>query len=264
MVLLGFLVLLSFSFFGSVKEWEKIAIFSLGKFSRIVGAGLYLRIPLVQQVLFRIDIRIITYIIPLQKGLTRDNIPVEVDAIVFYKVEDVEMAILNVDDYHKATQLSARSAIRDMVGKSSLDELLAKRDKIGQRLSAHINEFVCKWGVTIISVEVKDVIVSKDLEEAIAREAAAEREKRARVKLAEAEGLAAQSIVDASKKYVGNPIALQLRSMNMLYEMCMEGKSTMIFVPTEKTTSGMPAVIGIESVQDLLDQTSKRQVSSVK
>ena len=257
MVLLGFLVLLSFSFFGSVKEWEKIAIFSLGKFSRIVGAGLYLRIPLVQQVLFRIDIRIITYIIPLQKGLTRDNIPVEVDAIVFYKVEDVEMAILNVDDYHKATQLSARSAIRDMVGKSSLDELLAKRDKIGQRLSAHINEFVCKWGVTIISVEVKDVIVSKDLEEAIAREAAAEREKRARVKLAEAEGLAAQSIVDASKKYVGNPIALQLRSMNMLYEMCMEGKSTMIFVPTEKTTAGMPAVIGIESVQNLLDQTRK-------
>jgi regulator of protease activity HflC (stomatin/prohibitin superfamily) len=242
-------------FFGIAKEWEKHAVFFLGKLSRIVGPGIYFYIPIVERVLFRIDTRIITYTIPLQRGLTRDNIPVEVDAIVFYQVKDTRAAILNVDNYHHATQLGARSAIRDMVGKSHLDELLSEREKIGQRLREHIDEFASRWGVTVISVEIKDVIVSRELEDAISREAAAEREKRARVKLAEAETLAAGSIVEASKQYQGNPIALQLRSMNMLYEMCMEGKSTMVFVPTERTTGGMPGVIGVESIQDLLKQS---------
>ena len=242
-------------FFGIAREWEKHAVFFLGKLSRIVGPGLYFYIPLLERVLFRVDTRIITYTVPLQRGLTRDNIPVEVDAIVFYKVKDTEAAILNVDDYHEASQLGARTAIRDMVGKSQLDELLSERDVIGQRLRDHIDDFVSRWGVTVISVEIKDVIVSKDLEDAIAREAAAEREKRARVKLAEAETLAAHSIIEASKQYEGHPIGLQLRSMNMLYEMCMEGKSTMVFVPTEKTTGGMPGVIGIESIRDLLETT---------
>ena len=110
-------------FFGIAREWERHAIFRLGKFQRMAGPGLYFYIPVIDRCLFRIDTRIVTYEVPLQQGLTRDNIPVEVDAIVFYQVKSPKSAVLEVDDYHQATQLSARSAIRDMVGRSTLDEL---------------------------------------------------------------------------------------------------------------------------------------------
>src|SRR5262245_25669654 len=153
--------------------------------------------------------------------------------------------------------MSALSAIRDMVGKSNLDDLLSQRDKIGQLLQEHIEGFSTQWGVRVHSVEVKDVIVAKELEEAISREAEAEREKRARVKLAEAEVLAADAILQAAKRYEGNVTALQIRSMNMLYEMCMEGEATMVFVPTERTMGGMPSFIGVESIAELLKRTQK-------
>lgn len=242
-------------FFGIANEWERHGVFCLGKLSRFVGPGLYFYLPFLERPLFRVDKRIITYIIPLQRGMTRDNIPVDVDAVVFYKVEDEKSAILLVEHYHAATQLSARTAVRDMVGRSSLDELLAERATIGPRLRDHIGSFTSRWGVTVIAVEIKDVIVSKELEDAIAREPAAEREKRARVKLAEAEVLAAGAIAEAARSYEGKPIALALRSMNMLYEMCMEGKSTMVFVPTERTGAGMPGVIGLQSIENLLEKT---------
>lgn len=245
-------------FFGIANEWERHAIFHLGKFSRMVGPGLYFYVPLLERVLFQIDKRIITYTTPLQRGLTRDNIPVDVDAVVFYRVDDERAAILNVDHYPETTQISVRTAVRDMVGKSTLDELLSEREKIGRRLRDHVTEFTIQWGVGILSVEIKDVVVSKELEDAIAREPAAEREKRARLKLAEAELLASQAFVDASRRYDGHPIALALRSMNMLYEMCMEGKSTMVFVPTEKSGGGMPGIIGVESIDNLLGESKKR------
>ncbi len=239
-------------FFGVAKEWERHGIFTLGKFGWMAGPGIYFYVPLIQRVLYRIDKRIITYVIPCQRGLTRDNIPVDVDAVVFYRVEDEQAAMLKVDDYHEATQLSARTAVRDMVGKSTLDELLAERNKIGLLLRAHITEFTSQWGLSVLSVEIKDVVVSKELEDAIAREPAAEREKRARVRLAEAEVLAAGEFARAARQYEGRPIALALRSMNMLYEMCMEGRSTMVFVPTESGGAGMPGVIGLKSIGQML------------
>ncbi|NEO84581.1 MAG: hypothetical protein F6J87_10060 [Spirulina sp. SIO3F2] len=241
-------------FFGICNQWDRHVLFTLGKFTKIIEPGLYFHIPFLQGIKRIVDIRIVTYTVPLQKGLTKDNIPVEVDAIVFYKVTNVKDAVLNVDDYHKATQLSVRSAIRDMVGKSTLDELLSQRDKIGDIVREHTSELVTQWGVLIVTVEIKDVIVSKELEDSIAREPAAEREKRARILLAKSEELAADAIVNASTKYASDPVALQLRSMNMLYEMCMEGKSTMVFVPTVNTGNGMPSIIGIEGIQSLLVQ----------
>ncbi len=249
-------------FFGIAKEWERHALFFLGRFVRMVGPGIYFYVPLLHRVLARVDMRIITYTIPLQRGLTRDNIPVDVDAIVFYQVQDVKAAVLDVDNYHSATRLSARAAVRNMVGKSSLDELLSERDKIGILLCDHITEFTSRWGVKVISVELKDVVVSKELEDAIAREPAAEREKRARLKLAEAEALAVHSFCEAAAHYEGKPIALALRSMNMLYEMCMEGKSTMIFVPTEKGNGAMPGVIGVHSIEELLAKRSGEEAST--
>lgn len=244
-------------FFGIAKEWERHPLFFLGKYRRMAGPGLYLYFPILTRVFDSIDLRIITYTVPLQKGLTKDNIPVEVDAVVFYRVKNPEACVLNVDDYHIATQLGARTAIRDMVGKSQLDELLAERDKIGTRLKHHIDEFVSQWGVTVISVEIKDVIVAKELEEAISREAAAEREKRARVILANAEQLAADAIVAASSKYANDPIALQLRSMNMLYEICLEGKSSVVFVPTDRSSGAMPSFVGITSLEELLKRRQR-------
>ncbi|QDT78136.1 SPFH domain-containing protein [Gimesia maris] len=244
-------------FFGTVKEWERHALFFLGRFYRMVEPGLYFYIPILTRVLFRIDLRIITYMVPMQEGLTKDNIPVEVDAVLFYQVVDPRACILNVDNYHHATQLGARTAIREMVGKSKLDELLAERDKIGARLKEYIDGFVSRWGVTVISVEIKDVIVAKELEDAIAREAAAEREKRARVILADAEVLAADAIVAASAKYADNPIALQLRSMNMLYEICLEGKSSVVFIPTDRSVGAMPSFMGITSLEELINKRSQ-------
>lgn len=245
-------------FFGVCDQWDRHILFTLGRFTRVVEPGLYFYIPFLQGIKRVVDTRIITYTVPLQKGLTKDNIPVEVDAIVFYKVSDVKNSVLNVDDYHNATQLSVRSAIRDMVGKSTLDELLSERDKIGDIVREHTAELVTQWGVLIVTVEIKDVIVSKELEDAISREAAAEREKRARILLASAEELAADSLVRASEKYAHDPVALQLRSMNMLYEMCIEGKSTMVFVPTTNTGNGMPGIIGIESIKNMIEPQEEK------
>jgi len=254
--IVGFLVLASIASrsFGIAKEWEKHAVFFLGKLSRIVGPGIYFKIPVLEYVLYKVDTRIITYEAPLQKGLTKDNIPVEVDAVVFYRVNDPREAMLCVEDYHDATKLRSRSALRDIVGKSTLDELLSKRDEIGKLLQKNISDFVGIWGIEVLAVEIKDVIVSKNLEDAIAREAAAEREKRARIKLSEAEELSADAFITAAKKYENNEIALQLRSMNMLYEICLEGKSTMVFVPTDKGNTGMPSVLGLESYKELFDK----------
>jgi len=245
-------------FFGVCDQWDRHVMFTLGRFTKVVEPGLYFYVPFFQGIKRVVDTRIITYTVPLQKGLTRDNIPVEVDAIVFYKVSNVKDSVLKVDDYHTATQLSVRSAIRDMVGKSTLDELLSERDKIGDIVREHTAELVSQWGVLIVTVEIKDVIVSKELEDAISREAAAEREKRARILLASSEELAADSIIRASEKYARDPVALQLRSMNMLYEMCMEGKSTMVFIPTANTGSSVPSIIGIESIKNMVEQEKNK------
>lgn len=214
-IILGIVVMTVKSFFGVCNQWDRHILFTLGRFTKVIEPGLYFRIPFVQNIKRIVDTRIITYTVPLQKGMTKDNIPVEVDAIVFYKVVNVKQSVLSVDNYHQATQLSVRSAIRDMVGKSTLDELLSERDKIGDIVREHTAELVTQWGVLIVTVEIKDVIVSKELEDAISREAAAEREKRARILLAQAEELAVDSIVRAAAKYTHDPVALQLRSMNM-------------------------------------------------
>lgn len=262
--LIGGLIISAFvlRFFGICDEWNRKVLFTLGRFTRVVGPGIYFYVPLLQVPKRTVDMRIVTYTVPLQKGLTRDNIPVEVDAIVFYKVTNAKHAVLNVDDYQNATQMATRASIRDMVGKSSLDQLLSERDRVGDLIREHIAEFVMQWGVTVVSVEIKDVIVSRELEDAISREAAAEREKRARLILAEAEELAADSMIKAAEKYAQSTTSLQLRSMNMLYEMCMEGKSTMVFVPTSNTGHGMPSLIGVESISNLMQTQSQSQPQS--
>lgn len=232
-----------------VNEWERAALLRVGKFRRMAGPGLFLIIPLIDSVPYIIDLRIIPYNVPSQKTLTRDNVPVTVDAIVYYKVADPQAVVLKVEDYRKATQLGAAAVLRDLIGKSSLDELLSEREELGKSIRATLDGLTGGWGIQVLNVEIRDVFISEQLEDAIAREPAAEREKRARLKLAEAEMLAAGMIVEAAKIYEKDPVALQLRSMNMLYEMAMEGKNTIIFVPTESRL-GMPAPLGVYGLME--------------
>jgi regulator of protease activity HflC (stomatin/prohibitin superfamily) len=239
------------------KEWERMLVLRVGKFHKMGGPGLFFIIPIIDSVPYVIDLRIIPYEVPSQKTLTNDNIPVTVDAIVYYKVADAEAAVLKVENYKKAIQFGAATALRDLIGKTDLDNLLAERETLSETIKIHLDVLSSDWGIKVSNVEIRDVSIPEKLEDAIAREAEAEREKRARVKLAEAEKITAQTICDAAKIYESDPVALQLRSMNMLYEMCLQGQSTVIFVPTE-TRLGMPSlgVLGVaDKITDLIKPT---------
>jgi regulator of protease activity HflC (stomatin/prohibitin superfamily) len=238
-------------------EWERVAVLRLGKFVAMRGPGMFLIVPVFETTPYTVDLRIVTYEVPRQKSLSKDNIPVTVDAIVYYKVENPQAAVLKVQNYHAATQLGAQTILRDLIGKAMLDQLLSEREELAVRLREALDNLTKDWGITVQNVEMKEVIISEALEDAISREPAAEREKRARLKLAEAENLAAQTFVDAANVYERDPIALQLRAMNMLYEMCMEGKATMVFVPTE-TRMGMPAPMGVMSITEKLMEAAHK------
>ncbi|HCW50871.1 MAG TPA: hypothetical protein DGR79_02205 [Clostridiales bacterium] len=232
-------------------EWERMAVLRAGKFHRMAGPGIFFIIPILDTVPYILDLRIIPYNVPKQKTLTNDNVPVTVDAVVYYRIADPKAAVLNVEDYRRATQWGATTVLRDLIGKSTLDQLLSEREHLGREIRKHLDALTGDWGIEVRNVEVRDVVISEQLEDAIAREPAAEREKRARLKLAEAELLAAKTILDAARTYEQDPVALQLRSMNMVYEMCMEGRSTVIFVPTE-TKRAMPVPVGVYGVVDKL------------
>ncbi len=249
---LGASLLVAWFFSASMKvaaEWERMAVLRAGKFSRMGGPGVFFIVPILDTVPYVLDLRVIPYDVPKQKTLTNDNVPVTVDAIVYYRIADPKAAVLKVENYRKATQWGATTILRDVIGKSTLDQLLAEREKLGRDIRQQLDVLTGEWGIEVPNVEIRDVIISEQLEDAIAREPAAEREKRARLKLAEAEKMAAQTILQAAHIYAEDPVALQLRSMNMLYEMCMEGKSTVIFVPTE-TKTGMPAPVGVFGLVD--------------
>lgn len=247
-VVAGLLLAVSFRV---ASQWHRLAVLRLGRFRGMRGPGVVWVIPFLDSVPYAVDLRIIPYNVPPQKTLTNDNVPVTVDAIVYYQVADPAAAILNVQDYERATQWGAAAVLRDLIGKSTLDQLLSQREQLARSIRANLDELTGQWGVRVPNVEIRDVLIAEQLEDAIAREPAAEREKRARLRLAEAERLAAGIILEAARTYEQDPIALQLRSMNMLYEMAMEGKGTIIFVPTH-SASAMPTPVGVYGVVDRL------------
>ncbi len=229
------------------KEWERMAVLRLGKYRGMRGPGLFFRVPVIDQIAYTIDMRTIVEDIPKQKMLTRDNIPATIDAILYYKVENPEKAVLSVDKYHDAIALGAATLLRDVVGRRDLDDLLQKREEVATELKHNLDSMSEPWGVDILNVEISDISISATLEDAMTREASAVRERRARTQLALAEKEIASTLVDAAKTYEEDPVALEIRSMNMLYEMCMEGKATTIFIPTE-TALQMRSPIGAYGV----------------
>ncbi len=212
-------------------QWSKAVVLRLGKFRSLQGPGLFFIIPLIDTIPYWIDTRVLTSSFKAEKTLTKDTVPVDVDAVLFWKIFDPEKAALAVADYQSAIGWASQTALRDVIGKTMLSDMLEGRDKISALLQTIIDARTQPWGISVQSVEVKDVLIPASLEDAMSMQAQAERERQARVILGESELQVALSFGEAAKKYANNPVALHLRAMNMLYE-GLKTNSTIVIVPS--------------------------------
>ncbi|TAL11612.1 MAG: slipin family protein [Nitrospirae bacterium] len=225
------LILLAAVIYNSVKilmEYERGVIFFLGKFQEVKGPGLIIVFPIVQKML-RVNLQIVTMEVPAQDVITRDNVSVKVNAVIFFRVVDPQRAILAVQDYLYSASQIAQTTLRSVLGQSQLDELLSKREEINVQLQRVIDQQTEPWGVKVTAVEVKNVDLPQEMQRAIAKQAEAERERRAKVIHAEGEFQAAQKLSEAAEVIARNPIALQLRYLQTLVEVAAEKNSTTIF-----------------------------------
>jgi regulator of protease activity HflC (stomatin/prohibitin superfamily) len=212
-------------------NWERAIVLRLGKFRGQRGPGVFFVIPIIDSVPYVIDLRTITTIFKAEQTMTRDTVPVDVDAVLFWQVVNPEKAALEVANYQQAVSWAAQTALRDIIGRSSLAELLSNREQIDVSLRAVIDRRTESWGTRVDSVEIRDVLIPVELQNAMSRQAQAERERQARVILADSETQIAQKFADAAVFYADNPTALHLRAMNMLYEGLKE-KGALIIVPS--------------------------------
>lgn len=242
-----------------LKEWNRKAVLRFGRYVGIIGPGFFAIIPIVDNTTQTIDTRVLSTSFRAEKTLTKDNVPVDVDAILFWQVKDVEKTILNVQSYYDSVLLASQTAMRDIIGKSELSAMLAGRDIIGEDIKELIEERIKDWGIEAISVEIRDVTIPTDLQNAMARVATSDREKQARVILAESESLAADKMIEASKKYEKDPYAMQLRALNMMYEVSINGKNAMVFIPTETKGLAMPIPFGVMGLNEFLKKHSKEK-----
>jgi len=266
LIVVLFVVIMVASGIKVIKEWERAPVLRLGRFTGMKGPGIFYIIPFVDRIPNIVSMRIQTVPFRTEQTLTKDNVPVNVDAIMFFQPVDVEKVVLNVERYLDATTLAAQTTLREVIGKVNFDELLTERDKVGVEARNIIDEKTERWGIKVSSVEVKDIGIPSMLQEAMSRQASAERERRARVTLALAEFEAAQKMVDAANLYEKNMRALELRWMNILYELGLQSKGTLMLVPTNTPTAGVSMgfpPLGVVSVQDLAnlkkDEENKRQ-----
>jgi regulator of protease activity HflC (stomatin/prohibitin superfamily) len=196
-------------------QWSRAVVLRLGKFHALRGPGLFLMIPLIDTIPYWIDTRVLTSSFKAEKTLTKDTVPVDVDAVLFWKIVDPKKAALDVADYQAAIGWASQTALRDVIGKTVLAEMLEGRDKISGVLQKIIDERTEPWGINVISVEVKDVLIPPALENAMSMQAQAERERQARVILGDSERQVAEKFVEAARTYANDPIAFHLRGMNM-------------------------------------------------
>jgi len=217
-------------------QWERLIVLRLGKFLAMKGPGLCFIIPIVDTVAYWIDVRVITTSFKAEKTLTKDTVPVDVDAVLFWKVIDPEKAALAVADYRSAISWASQTALRDVIGKTILSDMLEGREKISGELQRIIDARTEPWGINVIAVELKDVLIPPALEDAMSMQAQAERERQARVILGDSERQIAEKFEQAARSYVDNPTALHLRAMNMLYE-GLKQNSTIVLVPSSALDS---------------------------
>jgi regulator of protease activity HflC (stomatin/prohibitin superfamily) len=212
-------------------QWEKAVVLRLGKFHKLAGPGAFWLIPIIDSVPNWIDHRVMVTPFSAEKTLTKDTVPVDVDAVLFWVIWDAEKAALEVADYRAAIAWAAQTALREIIGQSVLADILVGRDKMDAELQKIIDERTTPWGITVQSVEIRDVIIPPGLEDAMSRQAQAERERQARVILGQSEMQIADSFAEASKSYITNPTALHLRAMNLLFEGLKE-KGALVIVPS--------------------------------
>jgi regulator of protease activity HflC (stomatin/prohibitin superfamily) len=243
-------VLSIFALFGIkiANQWEKAVVLRFGKFRGLRGPGLFFIIPVVDEVSHLIDQRVRVTDVTAESTLTRDTVPVDVDAIVFWTVWDAQKSVLEVSDYFAAIALSAQTGLREAIGRAELAEMITERERLGSALRNILDEKTNAWGITVHSVEIRDVKIPQELEDAMSRQAQAERERQARIILGTAETEIASRFVSAAAEYEHRPVALHLRAMNMLYEAIKE-KGSMVIVPSSAVeTMGLGGMAGLTSL----------------
>src|SRR5450631_327096 len=212
-------------------QWEKVAVLRLGRYIGLRGPGWFHVIPIIDMLSRRVDQRVRTANVTAESTLTRDTVPVNVDAIVFWMVWNAEKSILEVQDFVKAIMMSSQTGLRESIGRHELAELITERESLGRELQRILDEKTNPWGITVQSVEIRDVRIPTALEDAMSRQAQAERERQARIILGQAETEISEKFAQAALTYQGNPVALHLRAMNMLYEAIKE-RGSMVIVPS--------------------------------
>jgi regulator of protease activity HflC (stomatin/prohibitin superfamily) len=225
-------------------QWEKAVLLRLGRYRGLRGPGYFAIVPIIDRVAYIIDQRIRTAAFGAESCLTRDTVPVNVDAIAFWIVRDAERAALEVQDYDEAVILSAQTALRDAIGKHDLAELIQSRVELGQGLKEALEQKMANWGIHVQSVEIRDVIIPAALEDAMSRQAQAERERQARIILGTAETEIAHKFVEAAAAYRDHPQAMNLRAMNMLYESIVKRGSLMVVPSGLADSLNVPALMG--------------------
>ncbi len=244
---LAFVAILVALFFLSgirvLKEWERIPVLRLGRYVGLRGPGIAYLFPLIDRAPIKISTRIDTIQFRTESTLTKDNVPVNVDSVLYMKPVDLEKAVLQVENYYQATQFASQTTLREVIGKVSLNELLAEREKVGAHLREIIDEKTESWGIKATAVEVRDVIIPGNLQDAMSRQAQAERERIARVTLATAEFEASQKMIEAAKMYESSAEGLRLRWMNIIYELGQQsGTNTIMLIPSSMPEAGWPPV----------------------
>ena len=217
-------------------QWERVVVLRLGKMHALRGPGLFFIIPVIDTLPYWIDIRVISASFNAEKTLTKDTVPVDVDAVLFWQVIDPLKAALDVADYRSAISWASQTALRDVIGKTMLSNMLEGREQISSELQRIIDARTEPWGINVISVEIKDVRIPPALEDAMSMQAQAERERQARVILGDSERQVAEKFAEAAKTYANDPVALHLRAMNMLYE-GLKDNATLVIVPSSAVDS---------------------------
>jgi regulator of protease activity HflC (stomatin/prohibitin superfamily) len=240
-------------------QWEKAVILRFGRFRGLRGSGLFLLMPVIDKVANYVDQRIRVTDFKAETTLTRDTVPVNVDAIAFWMVWDAEKAVLEVESFDDAVELSAQTGLRDAIGKHELAEMLSHRDRLGREIQEVLDAKTSAWGITVQSVEIRDIIIPKALEDAMSRQAQAERERQSRIILSTAETEIAEKFAKASEYYRNNQAALHLRAMNMVFE-GLKKKGSMVIVPsTAVETMGLGAMGGLTAFDRILGQQMDEQ-----
>jgi regulator of protease activity HflC (stomatin/prohibitin superfamily) len=248
MLLVGFYLLFAIKV---ASQWEKVVVLRFGKFHRMAGPGQFWVLPVIDTIANWIDHRVMVTPFSAEKTLTKDTVPVDVDAVLFWMVWDAQKAALEVENYRAAISWAAQTALREIIGQMSLADILIGRAKMDADLQKIIDERTTPWGITVQSVEIRDIVIPQDLEDAMSRQAQAERERQARVILGESEKQIADSFAEASKAYIHNPTALHLRAMNMLFE-GLKQKGALVIVPSSAVdTMNLGGLAGLTSLAQI-------------